>query len=58
MNDQKATLKILLFIALIFVIIIVPFVVFSELNFKDNKFPDFQNINISENRLEELFELV
>lgn len=56
MNDQKATLKILLFIALICVIIIVPFVVFSELNFKDNKFPDFQNINISKNRLEDEIE--
>lgn len=53
MNDQKATLKILLFIALICVIIIVPFVVVSELNFKDKNFPEFQNINISQNKLED-----
>ena len=53
MNDQKATLKILLFIALICIIIIVPFAIFSELNFTDEDFPEFQNINISGNKLED-----
>lgn len=53
MNDQKATLKILLFLALICTIIIVPFIIFSELNFKDEDFPEYQNIIINENRLED-----
>lgn len=53
MNDQKATFKILLFIALICTIIIIPFIIFSELNFTDEDFPEYQNIIINKNKLED-----
>lgn len=56
MNDKQATFRIILFFALLGIAIIVPFVVFQDLNYKDENFPDFENINISKNDLEDDFE--
>lgn len=56
MEDAKATFKIVLFFALLGIAIIVPFVVFQDLNYDDEDFPEFQNINISKSDLEDEFE--
>ena len=56
MEDAKATFKIVLFFVLLGIAIIVPFVVFQDLNYDDEDFPEFQNINISKSDLEDEFE--
>lgn len=55
MDDAKATLKIILFFALLGIAIIVPFIAFQDINYTDEDFPEFQNINVSKNALEDEF---
>ena len=56
MEDAKATMKILLFFALLGIAIIVPFIAFQNYNYEDEDFPEFQNLNISKSDLEDEFE--
>ena len=60
MEEKKATMKILLIIVTFFMIIIIPFIIIHNKNYKDENFPEHENIDISKGKLknEEKYEMI
>jgi hypothetical protein len=60
MEEKKATIKILLILVIITMIIIIPFIIIHNKNYKDENFPEHENIDITKGKLknEEEYEII